>query len=306
MVIHISSGYVYGIPKNKFMKTNLFISAGAFFLLIFASCKNDKNTTPPPARTDIHLDSNATVGTHIVDKDGRSLYFFSNDVNGGLANCTGGCLTNFPIFTAPANTTVSGGLLSTDLATITLTSGVMQTTYKGWPLYYFSPSGVAEAAGQTGGEGVGNIWFVAKTNYSIMIANNQLIGGDNLHYMSDYTPGDGFTNYLSDGNGNTLYTFAKDSFLVNKFTKPDFSNNPTFPMYETTNITVPSTLAKSLFAVINVNGRNQLTFNGWPLYYFGADSLKKGSTKAITFPPTQPVGAIWPVVPKDKPAAPTP
>ena len=56
--------------------------------------------------------------------------------------------------------------------------------------------GVAEPAGQTTGEGIGNIWFVAKPNYSIMIANSQLTGANGIHYLGDYTPGDGNTNYF--------------------------------------------------------------------------------------------------------------
>ena len=287
------------------MKKNInFLATFALFLVLYTSCKKNSVVKTPP-RTDIHLDSNAVVGTHIVDKDGRTLYFFSNDVNGGLSNCTGGCLTSFPIFNADsATTTFSNGLSAADFKTITLTSGAKQTTYKGWPLYYFAQSGVPEAAGQTNGEGVGNIWFVAKTNYSIMIANNQLTGADGLNYLSTYSPGDGLTNYFCDGNGNTLYTFAKDSAFINKFTKPDFSNNTAFPIYETDNITVPSTLDKSLFVVTTFNGKNQLTYNGWPLYYYGADSLHKGSTKAVTFPPSQPAGAIWPVAIKGELPAP--
>src|SRR6185437_2606931 len=147
------------------MKNNIYFLATVVALFLFTSCKKNTTANTPP-RTDIHLDSNAQVGTHIVDKDGRSLYFFSNDVNGGLANCTGGCLTSFPIFNADmATTTFGNGLLASDFKTITLASGAPQTTYKGWPLYYFAQSGVPEPAGQTNGEGVGNIWFVAKTNY---------------------------------------------------------------------------------------------------------------------------------------------
>ena len=123
-----------------------------------------------------------------------------------------------------------------------------------------------------------------------MIANNQLTGADGLNYLSTYAPGDGLTNYFCDSSGNTLYTFAKDSAFINKFTKPDFSNNTAFPIYETDHITVPSTLDKSLFVVVNFNGKNQLTYNGWPLYHYGADNFVKGSTKAITIPPSGATG----------------
>jgi len=285
-------------------KISIFLTASALVSILFTSCKDDD--VPQAPRTDIHLDStNAQTGRHIVDKDGKTLYFFSNDAD-GLSNCTGGCVTNWPAYLADANTTYSDGLLAADFATITLTSGAKQTTYKGWPLYYYAPAGVAETAGQTTGEGIGNVWFVAKPDYSVMIANFQLTGANGINYLSTYAPGDGRTNYFSDGKGNTLYAFAKDSALLNKFTKPDFSNNTAWPMYETENITVPSTLDKSLFVVMDFNGRKQLTYKGWPMYYYGPDNLVRGSNKGISIPPTQPVGAFWPVVTKDALPAPTP
>ncbi len=40
--------------------------------------------------------------------------------------------------------------------------------------------------------------------------------------------------------GVTLYTFKPDSFDTNKYTKADFSNNATWPIYDTTKIVVPS------------------------------------------------------------------
>ncbi len=282
------------------MKSNLmFLSVG--IIIFFTSCKHDK---PTPPRTDIHLDSaNATTGQHIVDKAGKTLYYFSNDVNGS-SNCTGGCLTTWPIFYADsATTTFSNGLAASDFTTITTTAGAKQTTYKGWPLYYYAPGGVQEAAGQTNGEGVGNIWFVAKPNYSITVANYQLTGANGINYLNTYLPGNGATNYFCDANGNTLYFFGKDSAFINKYTKPDFSNNPAWPIYETANITVPSTLDKSLFTILSFNGHNQLTYKGWPLYFYGPDNFVRGSNKGITIPPTL-VGKIWPVAIKDAALAP--
>jgi predicted lipoprotein with Yx(FWY)xxD motif len=270
------------------------LHAAAFLTIIFFSCKHD-NVVITPARTDIHLDSNAAVGKHIVDKDGKSLYYFANDADGQSA-CTGGCLTTWPVFYADsATTTYTGGLSSGDFKTITTAGGVKQTAYKGWPLYYYAPGGMPEAAGETKGEGTGNVWFVAKTNYSITIANFQLTGANATNYLSNYTPGNGRTSYLCDERGNTLYSFARDSAFKNKYTRPDFSNNATWPIYEMENITVPSTLDKTLFVVTTFNGRKQLTYKGWPLYYYGADGFVRGVNKGITIPATQPAGAVWPV-----------
>jgi predicted lipoprotein with Yx(FWY)xxD motif len=39
-----------------------------------------------------------------------------------------------------------------------------------------------------------------------------------------------------------------------------------------------------LFASINLYGKHQLTYKGWPLYYFGGDTKIRGSTKGITIP----------------------
>lgn len=283
------------------MKWTVSIAGLIAFVFSVASCKREPQTRP---RTDIHLDSNAAVGTHIVDKDGRSLYYFSNDVNGQTA-CTGGCLTTWPIFYADTiTTTFSGGLLASDFKTITTSGGAKQTTYKGWPLYYYAPSGVAELAGETKGEGVNNIWFVAKPNYSITIANYQLTGANGINYLSNYTAGDGRTNYMCDERGNTLYFFAKDSAYKNKFTKSDFSNNSIWPIYEMENITVPSTMDKTLFKVIDFNGKKQLTYKGRPLYYYGPDGLIRGINKGITIPSTAAPGSVWPVAIKDATQAP--
>ena len=272
------------------------LTVNILIVISYTSCRPD-DVAPP--RTDIHLDSNTTVGKHLVDKDGKSLYYFSNDVNGS-SNCTGGCLTNWPVFYADsASTTFTDGLLTADFKTITNATGAKQTTYKGWPLYYYAPSGIAEAAGLTTGEGVGSVWFVAKTNYSITIANHQLTGANAINYLSTYLPGDGRTNYFCDEKGNTLYSFARDSAFKNKYTRVDFSNNATWPIYETDNITVPSTIDKSLFVVITFNGKKQLTYKGWPIYYYGPDNLVRGINKGITIPATQPAGAVWPVIKKD-------
>ena len=104
-----------------------------------------------------------------------------------------------------------------------------------------------------------------------------------LCYKSDYTEGIGKTTYFTDDRDVTLYTFRADSLNKNKFTRPDFSNNNAWPIYETDKIVVPSTFDKTKFGSIDVFGRPQLTYNGWPLYYFGQDSQTRGFNKGISF-----------------------
>jgi predicted lipoprotein with Yx(FWY)xxD motif len=154
---------------------------------------------------------------------------------------------------------------------------------------------IREPSGQITGDGYAEVWYVAKPDYSIMLESAQLVGADNQDYKGDYTQGTGTTFFFTDDRGRTLYTFSKDSFKHNVYTAPDFSNNSTWPVYESTIKQVPSTIDRNLFDTINVYGRTQLTYKGWPLYYYGDDNSVRGSTKGVSVP----APGIWPVAVRD-------
>jgi predicted lipoprotein with Yx(FWY)xxD motif len=299
--------------KLKQIKFALAAIAATTFFVSCSSDSSDTPTTPPTTdlKTDVNLSTSATLGSYLTDKSGRSLYFFATDAN-GQASCTGGCEAVWPPFFADNLTAdkLSAGLALSDFAAITTPSNKKQLTYKGWPLYYYAPlstgdgyggagMNVIEAAGKTTGDGIDGTWFIAKPDYSIMLAKSQLTGHDGKNYKSDYTVGDGLTTYFTDAKGLTLYTFKNDNFKKNNFTKADFSNNAVWPIYETDKIVVPSNLDKSKFSVITVFGKSQLVYNGWPLYYFGQDASVRGANKGISFPSP----AVWPVPVKDSPLA---
>ena len=253
--------------------------------LSFQSCQKD-DATPAPTPNKVQLKVDATFGSILTDSQGKSLYFFSDDANGS-SHCVNGCLNNWPIF-YEANITIDNGLDITDFDTITRDDGSMQTTYKGWPLYYY----VSDAkAGDTFGDGVNGDWFIAKPDYSVMYVFNQLTGHDGIDYLSDYTSGVGETGYIVDSYGNTLYTFSHDSNDINTFTASDFGNNAIWPIAEITPSEVPSNLNAADFGTIDVYGKTQLTYKGWPLYYFGQDSVR-GDNKGISFPAP---GGVWPI-----------
>jgi predicted lipoprotein with Yx(FWY)xxD motif len=272
----------------------------AILLLSTGSCSKTTNPDPTPAATtEVQLKSNATLGSILTDKDGRTLYFFVNDAT-TANNCTGGCELLWPVFNVDNLTAdnLGTGLNLADFKPITSTTGKKQLAYKGRPLYYYAPvangTNTPEAAGATTGDNFNGVWFVAKPDYSIMLTNAQLVGHDGKNYLSNYTEGAGKTLYFTDAAGLTLYTFKNDKQNKNNFTKPDFSNNAVWPIYETNKIVVPSSLDKTLFGSITVFGTNQLTYNGWPLYYFGQDASTMGSNKGISFP----APGIWPVAVK--------
>ncbi len=284
------------------------VLATATLLLMISCKKNDGVSANQPIPTNpqqIVIHNSATLGAYLTDNQNRALYFFSNDAD-GQDSCTGGCQLLWPVFNVDQLTAdkLGPGLDFSDFGSITSVAGGKQITYKGWPLYSYAPpqNGInqPEAAGLTSGDGFAGVWYVAKPDYTIMLANAQLIGADTKNYRSDYSEGNGKTVYFTDGNGLTLYTFSKDSIGENKFTSADFSNNHLFPIYETDKIVIPSSLDKSDFLSIQVFGRTQLSYKGWPLYNFGADSTTRGSNKAVSVPRP----GVWPVAVKNVPAAP--
>jgi predicted lipoprotein with Yx(FWY)xxD motif len=298
--------YYFLIFKLQKMKTKF--SKGVVLPLLMLgiiSCNKseDGGVVVPDNTPDISIKTSATLGQYLTNKQGQTLYMFANDAD-GLSTCTGACETLWPLFNVDLTLAkLDASLAVADFGSITTASGRKQTTYKGWPLYTYSPSSAdgyggtsnnAEPAGSTRGEGVNNVWFIAKPNYTIMLANKQLTGADGNNYLSNYTLGAAKTLYFTGAKGRTIYTFTVDSFNINKFTRPDFSNNATWPIYEQDQIVVPSILDKTLFGSITVAGKKQLTYKGWPLYYFGQDSTR-GQNKGVSVP----VPGRWPVAVKD-------
>ncbi|WP_291869076.1 hypothetical protein [Maribacter sp.] len=269
------------------------------FMFLLQSCSNDDGepyVAPEPSGVTVQLSSDSTLGSILTDSDGNTLYFFSKDTK-DTSECLGGCADIWPIFYSE-NLTVGNGLNTSDFATITRTDGELQTTYKGWPLYYFAND---NAAGDTNGEDVNNIWYVAKPDYSLMYAKAQLVGHDGNNYTSGYTVGDEETSYIVDIDGKTLYTFVNDTNNTNNFTNADFSNNGVWPIAEITLDQIPSILNNGDFGTIDVYGRTQLTYKGWPLYYFGQDAAR-GENKGISFP----APGVWPIANVNTVIAPNP
>ena len=145
------------------------------------------------------MQTNTTLGKYLVDKQNRTLYFFSNDPN-GQDSCTGGCQAFWPIFNVDNLTAdkLGDGLAISDFGSVTSVSGKKQVTYKGMAFVLLCAFGKRNkytgSAGQTLGEGIGNVFFVAKPDYTIMLVNAQLVGHDTKSYKSDYTEGIGKDN----------------------------------------------------------------------------------------------------------------
>nr|WP_288811048.1 hypothetical protein [uncultured Sphingobacterium sp.] len=281
------------------MKSNKKQVTAAFIAMIslFSACSKNDSDGPDVENKNkgVQITANSQFGSILTDENGKTLYFFSNDTKGS-STCSGNCLATWPVYySSEASTDVK--IDKSLLGEIIREDGSKQSTFKGWPLYYYA--GDSES-GQAKGDAVNKIWYVAKPDYLLMVANAQLIGHDGKNYLGDYTEGTGKTIYLTDDKGRTLYAFKPDKFNKNNYTEPDFSNDAIWPIYQKETGSLPSLVGSADIAVISVFGKKQLTYKGWPIYYFGQDQ-QRGDNKGISFPRV----GVWPILNDNTAIAPT-
>ena len=259
-----------------------------------SSCKKDF-TTPgddQDAVANVKVATSATLGTYLTDASGNTLYFFARDVDGTNACTSPGCLPMWPVYYEAA-IKVPKALNAQDFATKTTADGRSQTTYKGWPLYYFAPpaNGVntREPAGQTGGNASGSVWHVVNPAYGVVLANKS-IEDKTTQTVSTKT-------YLTDDKGRTLYFFAKDN--SSPATQPTNCTGgcaAIWPALYLSAPVVPSSLRASDFGSITrdpstttgaygttTSSREQLTYKGHPLYYYSGDNATRGHVEGHNF-----------------------
>ncbi|RIV27763.1 hypothetical protein DYU11_05550 [Fibrisoma montanum] len=241
--------------KQTYCQTSLRLLALSFsFAIGLIACEQAQTETEPYVSAKVKIGSNATLGNFLTDEAGRTLYFFTKDVNGTSA-CTDGCLTSWPIF-FEETLTIGSGLNVKDFGSITRADGKLQTTYKGWPLYRFAKD---ETPGETKGNGaLNNTFFVANPNYSVFGADKN------------------GAKFLVDAAGRSLYQFDNDAVQVSNCTGGCLQ---VWPQFFAPYATVPTFLRTSDFGVINrPDGKQQVTFKQKPLYYFIDDAVR-GDTK---------------------------
>ena len=95
------------------------------------------------------------IGNYLTDAEGKTLYWFKKDAPGQSA-CAGPCVEKWPLYFREA-VAAPEGVDVKDFATITRADGKSQTTFRGYPLYYW----INDAkAGDTTGQGFNSVWYV--------------------------------------------------------------------------------------------------------------------------------------------------
>jgi predicted lipoprotein with Yx(FWY)xxD motif len=95
------------------------------------------------------------VGKYLTDTEEKTLYWFKKDSVSRSA-CAGPCLEKWPPYDR-VTVAAPAGVKTEDFGTITREDGAKQTTFRGYPLYYWSND---KKAGDTNGQGVNNVWFL--------------------------------------------------------------------------------------------------------------------------------------------------
>jgi len=204
------------------------------------------------------------VGPYLADATGRTLYTFGNDLPGDchtppVSNCVTDCLISWPIFPAGARV-LAPGLDDSAFGAIQRSDGSWQTTYFGWPLYYYKTD---LTLGQVAGQGKAKTWHIVEKKLPAVFIMKP-----------------GSVKYLADVGGHTLYVSADDlpgtatSDPVSKCTGSCLS---TFEPFHEKNFSVVTSLAIADFSSFARPGTNgiQVSYKGLPLYRAVTD-LKSG------------------------------
>jgi predicted lipoprotein with Yx(FWY)xxD motif len=102
--------------------------------------------------------ASSSLGTVLVDSQGRTLYLFKAD-QGTKSACSGACASAWPPLRVSGKPTVGGGATAAKLGTTQRSDGKPEVTYNGHPLYTYTGD---SKPGDVNGQGLtafGAAWF---------------------------------------------------------------------------------------------------------------------------------------------------
>jgi predicted lipoprotein with Yx(FWY)xxD motif/plastocyanin len=227
--------------------------------------------TPVPGAA-VSTAAHAQLGPVLTDGEGRVLYLFTRDER-NKSNCYDACAQTWPpLLTQGAPVAEGDGVTAARLGTTARTDGGMQVTYNGWPLYYYDQDA---AAGDANGQARGGVWFVVST-YGGPIQTDAIVSSTTHAELG---------TYLADASGRALYLFTRDAPNTSNCSGNCALNWP--PLLTVNDPMVTEEAQSGLLGVIaREDGTRQVTYNGWPLYYY-ANDVKPGDVVG------QNVGGVW-------------
>ena len=287
------------------MKTiRLVLSLLVGVVMLATACSPQAASTPAPVKTEpaavvpvtgvttVSMGKNDNLGSFLVDDKGMTLYLFTKDT-ANVSNCYDKCATAWPPLLTTGKPAAGNGVDASKLGTTPRKDGSVQVTYNGWPLYYYQKD---KAPGDVVGQDVGDVWFVVSP------------AGDKVESAAQATEAPAATqppassaattvslgkndklgSFLVDDKGMTLYLFTKDT--PNTSNCYDKCATAWPPLLTTGQPAAGEGVDASLLGTTQrTDGTIQVTYNGWPLYYYPKDKAPGDVTG-------QDVGDVWFVV----------
>ena len=241
-------------PKAVALATAIALTLGAVAVLPMAAHAQDGDVVIAAATDDL--------GTYLVDPEGMTLYYFTRDVTPGVTVCAGPCLDNWPlVIVGEGQGLVAGEGVTGTLATVPLEDGPSYATYRGRPLYTFAGD---EVAGDTNGQAIGDVWFVALEDGS-MPANPPALT------LQAATSDLG--TFLTGRDGRTAYYFAVDTIPGVSACEGDcLAAWPPVTVPPGNTVAAGEGVTGVLGLITGTDGSTQVTYDGRPLYHFQGDT----------------------------------
>jgi predicted lipoprotein with Yx(FWY)xxD motif len=223
----------------------------------------------------------------VVNGKGRTIYRFDDESNDPpTIACVGDCTKTWEPVLAPNGFEVKTGVEEDLVGVIDRPDGGKQLTLNGWPLYYYFKD---LELGQTAGQGIGDKWFAIapngkKAEETDAGGQSQSQGDPQVLRVAEL---DGFSPVVVNGKGRTIYRFEKESNDPSTIACVGDCTKTWEPVLAPNGVDLKSGVKEGLVGTIErPDGGQQVTLNGWPLYYYFKD-LKLGQTAG------QGIGGTW-------------
>jgi len=209
----------------------------------------------------LEVATSGDLGSFLTGTGGMTLYFFTKDASPGASVCDGKCAENWPPYVVKDDAPLTPGAgVSGVVGTFKRADGARQATYDGRPLYYFAKD---TKAGDTNGQAVGDVWFVAAVDGSVPTEDYPIA-----------TATSDLGTFLTGKDGMALYFFAKDTTPgVSACTDKDCLDEwPPYLLAPDERLVPTADVTGVLATTTRPDGGAQVTYDGRPLYYFKDDS----------------------------------
>ncbi len=228
----------------------------------------------PSGPAAVNIGQTAALGSFLVDSKGMTLYIFTKDT-ANTSTCTGTCSNNWPPLLTSGAPTAGTGVTASLLGTLTRADGSVQVTYNSMPLYYFAAD---KAAGDTKGQAVKSVWYVLDaTGKPITTAPAAPAASSSGGAMVNLGQNATLGSFLVDSKGMTLYIYTKDTPNTSTCYGGCASYWP--PLLSTGAPAAGTGVTASMLGTTKrTDGTMQVTYNGWPLYYYISDKAAGDTT----------------------------